>query len=382
MKIPSAVPGEDASQHSAVSVIPSSHTKTVEKRAATGEPGEARVHAALAASNRAEASLSSLMRAVQTLSAGISGARESNVEIVHELELLREMLGQANEHQLALKNRMQALEAALEQAQHAAGRERAFLSDQHDAFIAGLIEDHERVVAKLREELDEARRSAERTPLVRPETSAATLSQAQMKEQLDAATRSIEKLVGERERTRETLLRLQAQRDEAQATVVKLTRERDQGRSEMAQLKIQQGMEEAMREAHSERIPLPASSRPPAPTLSDLKPTSRPQPAQFSQNAPTVRPQAAAPSVLPSSTAGTRSTAPMPFRSPAARPAAPPLDFKSVAPTPLSEKPSSGPLKPKPDPSTRPLVGYSMTETSEERVDTSRITSPGRPPKI
>ncbi len=396
MKGPSPVPGEDASQQNAVSVIPSSHTKPAEKRA-PGEPGEHTVRAALAASNRAEASLSGLMRAVQTLSAGISGARESNVEIVRELEFLRQSLGRANEHQLALKSRLAALEAALEQAQHDSARERAYLADQHDAFIAGLIEDHEAVVDKLRQELEEARRPpSDETPSTDP-LPTSTLGHAQLKEQFDAAQRSIEKLVGDRERTRETLLRLQAQRDEAQATVARLTRERDQGRSEMAQLKIQQGMEEAMREAAISERPGHSSSRPPAPTLSALKPSTRPL---VSSNAPTVRPQASAASKAPtvrpmtSATAGTqrpldsvastRATAPMPLRPAQARPAAPPLDFKSSAPPskPLSEKPASGPLKPKPDPSTRPLVGYSMTEASEERVDTSRITSPARPPKI
>jgi hypothetical protein len=82
----------------------------------------------------------------------------------------------------------------------------------------------------------------------------------------------------------------------------------------------------------------------------------------------------------------------------AARPTAPPLEFKSSprhTPPPeelrdalaLSagivepgERPSSPAIRVKPDPSTRPLVGYSVTEASEDHVDTSRITST-RPPQ-
>jgi hypothetical protein len=375
MKGPFTVPGDETSQQSAVSVIPSSQTKASERQGPAeveGEPREVRVRAALAASNRTEASLSSLMRVVQALSAGVSGARESNVELLRELEFLREMLGRANEHQLGLKNRLQVLEGALEQAQREAARERAFLSDQHDAFIAGLIEDHERVVAKLHDELEETRRrSLDRVSSTRVDASASAMNQAQLKEQLESAQRSIEKLVGERERTRETLHRLQSQRDEAQATVARLTRERDVARAETGQLRIQRGMDDAIREAAvTDRPPegfVPApSSRPPPPLLSALKPTVRPQ---LKGGDPLT---------------GARSTAPMPLKPPAGstRPAAPPLDFKSSVPPAASpSEPASGkPLKSKPDASTRPLVGYSMTEASEERVDTSRITSTTKPP--
>src|SRR5690606_8210326 len=117
--------------------------------------------------------------------------------------------------QLVLKNRVSALEEALENTQQAAASERAFLIDQHDNFIAGLIEDHEHLTLKLVTELEEARQQARTTPP--PALSSTERNEAQLREQLEAAQRGIEKLVSERDRTREALLRLQAQRDEAQA---------------------------------------------------------------------------------------------------------------------------------------------------------------------
>ena len=289
---------------------------------------------------------------------------------------------------------LERLRSLLDQTQHDAERERTFLADQHDAFIASLIEDHEHEMHGLRAELDEARRERD-AALAGPANDA-----RQLEQQLAAAEKTIEKLVIERERTREALLRLQSQRDEAQATVVKLTRERDQGRSEMAQLKIQQGMSEAIREGAASERPSQPLSRPPIPALSALKPSVRTQPAP-SSSSPTARPPAASPTAnaptvrpmtsaaagngqrpLAAQVASTRSTAPAPSRLGVTRPGQPDPVPAIPPPGPLSDKPPSGPLKSKPDPSTRPLVGYSMTETSEERVDTSRMTSPTRPPKI
>ncbi len=435
MKRPTLVLGDDMPDQRGVSAIPPSHTKVADKKSAgspaeEGAPasaspasaspaqGDARVQAALAASTRTEASLSQLMRAVQSLSAGVSGAREANVQLVRELEKLRDMLAAANQHQLTSKNRLVALEKALEQSHEASARERVFLTEQHDSFISSLIEDHERVVSALSSELEAARKLASRSPEAHVETSGvranAGLSEAQLREQLVASQRNIEKLVGERERSRETLLRLQTQRDEAQSSVVKLTRERDQARAELTQLKIQQGMSDAMREAHGRSGSVPpssaapskpassptASARPvtastrPAPSsgaarpLAAAAPTSRPPLANLPPAAASVPRPTASPSFHPSA----RSTAPVPVNTPSNRPTVPPhhspppaelaaaitVPVKGAAGAPMSEAPVS-PLRPKPDPSTRPLVGYSLTDSGEERVDTSRITNPTRP---
>ncbi|HKO52855.1 MAG TPA: hypothetical protein VJV79_34340, partial [Polyangiaceae bacterium] len=60
---------------------------------------DARVQAALAASARAEASLSGLFRAIQQLGNGVGGAREANESLTLELEGLRDLLAAASERQ-------------------------------------------------------------------------------------------------------------------------------------------------------------------------------------------------------------------------------------------------------------------------------------------
>src|SRR5687768_16297123 len=89
--------------------------RPTERPAASGQVlacdrSHAHLEAALAASHRSEASLSTLMRAVRELSAGVSGARASNVQIVREMECLADMLSGANERQLSLRNRVVFLE--------------------------------------------------------------------------------------------------------------------------------------------------------------------------------------------------------------------------------------------------------------------------------
>ncbi|HEV8247158.1 MAG TPA: hypothetical protein VGP93_15380 [Polyangiaceae bacterium] len=414
MKRPTLVLGEDQPEQRNVSAIPPSHTKVSEKKAepsASDPPlapprpdgGQGRVQAALAASNRTEASLSQLLRAVQSLNEGVSGAREANVQLVSELEKLREMLGTSNEQQLGLRNRVTALEKELEQAREVSARERVFLTEQHDSFITSLIEDHEAAVAELKAELEQVQKRAEQ-PRTDP----------------DPSPRGTDKVVAERERTRETLLKLQTQRDEAQAAVARITRERDLVLAELAQMRIQQGMSEAMRDGGSSPTASKpassptASSRPLVPALSSLKASSPAGSATPSSRPPrAVKPTSNRPSASPPASSNRsgpplsslRSTAPMGVnRPPSSRPTAPPLDFKTpsrpspppselaaaltppvlgqVSPPPASEQPtSSAPMKPKPDPSTRPLVGYSLTDSSEERVDTSRLTNPTRPPQ-
>jgi predicted nucleic acid-binding Zn-ribbon protein len=359
------------------------------------EPDDQLVRAALAASTRTEASLSGLMRALQTLSNGVSSAREANVDLVRELEALREMLAHSKQQQLVLKNRVGALEEALENTQQAAASERAFLIDQHDNFIAGLIEDHEHLVLKLSTELDEARQRTRSTPP--PPLSSAERNEAQLREQLDAAQRGIEKLVSERDRTRDALLRLQAQRDEAQGQVVKLARERDLARSDLAQFRIQHGLNDVARgpssRPPSSSVKSGASSWPAA----ELGSNETPPPPVVGQVRITRSGSQTGSNPLASLGSSTTSTS-RAITSGAARPTAPPLEFKSSprhTPPPdelrdalalgatapeAGDRPSSPAIKIKPDPSTRPLVGYSVTEASEDHVDTTRITST-RPPQ-
>jgi predicted nucleic acid-binding Zn-ribbon protein len=228
-----------------------------------------RVQAAIAASARAEASLSGLFRAIQHLGSGVGGAREANELLTQELEALRDMLGAANEQQLAFKQKVVMLEQTLERTRKEAERERVFLTDQHDAFIVDLMDEQEGELARrdrdldiLRERLAEIERR--NTPTVPPPT-ADTRGSGRMKAALvedegaalDRAERAelertAQKLAEDRERARETVQRLQAQRDEAQSAVSRISKERDEALQQIHRLKSELG---------GPRIPL--STRPP-----------------------------------------------------------------------------------------------------------------------
>ncbi|HEY3498563.1 MAG TPA: hypothetical protein VGK73_27925 [Polyangiaceae bacterium] len=248
--------------------------------------------AAISASSRAEASLSTLMRAVRDLSSGVSGAREANVLLMRELEGMADLLGSGNERQLALKNRIALLEQQLERAHFEAESERNYILDQQDVFIAALMEDHEQVLAELHRELETLRGRPSQRAMTIPElpSLAAAERTAELLGELEAAQSTVEKLLAERDRARETLLKLQAQRDEAQATVVALTRELEVARSGQSQARIT----DAVRQV------IPASSAPPPGlrSASTLPPPESPRRPGQTPQAPLVeeRPRASTPS--------------------------------------------------------------------------------------
>ncbi len=209
---------------------PSPKAPSVTDRPPSRPPGRdssAHLHAALSASGRAEASLSTLMRSIRDLSSGVSGAREANVQLLRELEAMSDLLGSANERQLALKNRVTLLEQSLERTHIEAQRERAYILDQQDAFIAAMMEDHEQVIGELNRELETLRNRPSQRPTSLPDDTAEQEADgaSSVHAELDAARKLIDKLVGDRERTRETLLKVQAQRDEAQAALVDIAKE-------------------------------------------------------------------------------------------------------------------------------------------------------------
>jgi hypothetical protein len=399
----------------------------------TSVTSDARLQAALSATSRADASLSTLMRAVRDLTTGVSNAREANVALVGELGALADLLGAANERQLALKNRIAFLEQSLTKTQRDAASERSYILEQQDAFIAGMCEDHEHAVAELRREIDSTReRLSQRptanpgsltdlasviiAPVAGPPTEPAPAPDAKL--ELEATKGELERLIADRERTRETLLKLQAQRDEAQATVARLTRERDLARAEGAQTRIG----DAVRQA----IPVHTPTATPAGRMaSTLPPPESPRPGSQSSPAHSI------PSAKPSSSRKQRTTEPAPkdksarTTNPApvgaSRPRAPALDLspreqRSSSPppeelraaihppsTPLPPAPlltpapvtprgpevhlteptvpggSPSSIKPKPEPSIRPAGGYSMTNSvAPERVNTSVVSRPPR----
>jgi hypothetical protein len=353
--------------------------------------------AALSASNRAEASLSTLMRAVRDLSSGVSGAREANVLLLREMEGMADLLGSANERQLALQNRVALLEKALERAHAEARTERDYVFEQQDVFIAALIEDHEQVLGEMHRELEALRgrqgqhagRTQEHSPLAAAERTADLLSE------LDAAQIAVQKLLAERDRARETLLKLQAQRDEAQATVVALTRELEHARSGQSQARITDAVRQVIPQSSAPppglrtatTLPPPEAarrtppgppveerprgsspSRPRAPSL-ELTPRevpSRPSPPPEELRLALHPPSGSMPAQKAAPTEGPRSSPrhDRPFEKRSFTPPGPPV-ITTTAPPPPS----------KPEGSLRPTGGYSLTNSvAPEQVSTAHLS--------
>ena len=266
------------------------------------------------ASGRAEASLSTLMRAIRDLSSGVSGAREANLQLLRELESMSDLLGAANERQLALKNRVSLLEQSLERAHLEAQRERAYILDQQDAFIAAMMEDHEQVIAELHRELETARNRPSQRPTSFPDLpeAASQANESETRGELEAAKKVLEKLVGERDRARETLLKVQAQRDEAQAALVDITREHS--RPPQARISAGIGATSSPNLRNAPTLPPPEAALRSAPPV-----------ASAVNNAPTAPPPAMHQPPPVADETSTRTTAPQPFG--AIRPRAPDLEL-------------------------------------------------------
>ena len=369
--------------------------------------------AAVDAGSRAGSSLSELSKIVAELSGGLSGAKQANEQLVYELSTLRAMLGSANEQQLALRHKNALLEQEVLSVQSEARREREFLTEQHDDFLAALLEEHEEALAARasRDSQDDTRRMS-------PDVG----DLAQKLVQAESA-----RLVAENEcaRAREALTRLQAQRDEAQARAEKRERERDELRAEASQLRARLGTHRSM----STTPPPPVvSSRPPSfrppkalqldaseldstlhtrsssPRLPSLKPRLTPPPAELAgavyippSSAPTAEafprestrpgvggPKPSEPPPPPSfgpppsgwtPVPPAPEAEPEPAKAPAPRP--PVISAASMPPG----MPSLRPLKQKPDPTTRPLIDYSLGGDGvlSETLEGARMSS--KPPK-
>ena len=155
-------------------LTPSDRRRTLsyeERVLAQTEPPQpdAHVQAAIEASTRAEANLSSLLRAIQEASSGVSGVREANDRLAAELRRVREILSVVNERRMMLERRIAMLEddrerslREVDQARLDATRDRAFLVEEQDRFLSSMLEDHEKAIAALRRERDDAREKAVR----------------------------------------------------------------------------------------------------------------------------------------------------------------------------------------------------------------------------
>jgi hypothetical protein len=93
----------------------------------------------LVESTRAEANLGLLLRGLKHLAAGASAAQEANAVLMQELEGLRARMAKVYESESVLQQRVASLENALD----ANVRERQSWLLQEDAFLAGLLDEHE-----------------------------------------------------------------------------------------------------------------------------------------------------------------------------------------------------------------------------------------------
>src|SRR5258706_9791990 len=151
-----AGPADDEDPHASVTLAPPAPSFDELLRRATPRPSmphsEAHFQRAFDASSRTDLSLSGLSRMVDELSSGVHGARSANAQLLQELATLREMLGTSNEQQLALRHRTTILEQELAQVRQQAEEERAFITEQHDTFIAAMLDEHEEELEQSREE--------------------------------------------------------------------------------------------------------------------------------------------------------------------------------------------------------------------------------------
>jgi len=359
--------------------------------------------AALDAGSRAGSSLTQLAKLVADLSGGLSGARQANEQLVRELSTLWAMLGSANDQQLSLAHRVAQLEQELMLSQSAAERDRQFLTEQHDDFLTAILEEHEEALRARDRQGDTARMSG-----------AAELAQK-------LADSESARLLAETEcvRAREALARAQTQRDEAQGRAEQRERERDELRAEASQLRARLGTH---RSASTTPPPPITSSRPPTfrppvmlqldageldstlhtrsptPRLPSVRPRLTPPPAELQRAVYTPAPVSTAEPFPRESTrpgvGGPKPSEPPPPPSfgppPSGWTPPPPAPEPSQSPRPVVISAASLPpglpgqqpiLKQKPDPTTRPLIDYSLGGDGvlSETLEGARLSS--KPPR-
>ncbi len=395
------------------------------------DDSEAHVEAALEASSRAEASLSALLKTIHQVTTGVSGAREANDALVAELQSVREMLRTSNERRSALERRIALVEQErdsarrnLDETKNVAAADRTFLMEEQDRFLQAVMEEHEQTVSELIRERDEARDQSarvtsgligfqeRRSDQTNPNLAAPTEDAQKLGHALAEARRTIERLVAERDRARDVLRKLQAQRDEAQDAVDRLTEEVEETR-------------EALARSLEERVSLPAGlerANPdgkrtdPVPAAIMDRPTF-PAPAQ-QQDAAIAASRAATPPmpvIVPAADAAPKATLTPPpeelrgalfisepprdedwdgppARSEQAAASESPPSAEGGRATPLPNVADDDgpqitikrpPLKPKPDPASHSLGGYSMAGEGIEsdRIDTAKIRASKPPAK-
>ena len=348
-----------AQQRLRESGIPPAHERTWAAPTVAAEAG-GHIEAALAECTRTEANLGSLLRGLTHLTAGATAAREANEALLQELDTIRQLLGRSNEHELSLRTRVRALEQALENAERDAALARALLIEQEDLFLAELLTDHERELEALERRLLEVQ-SAPPPALPQAPDGVNVPPRSDVRDlmhTLDELALDGSELPGfEREEQRES-------------TVVPISTmppppefEADAALGRISTMPPPPGFEPELSPPSQPLVV--ASTDPPPPRSHDSSRIAMLTLRTISIG-PAAPPLTAATSPTPDATAE-ETTAPDAV-------AAEPLSAGDEAPPRHDSKPA---LRQKPDPSTRPLVGYSLgsEDIAEEIIDTSRLGS-------
>jgi len=387
--------------------------------------------AALDAGARAGSSLSDLSQIVRDLSSGLSGAKQANEQLVQELSTLRAMLGSASEQQLGLRHQLAQLEQELAQTKSLAEQERRFLADQHDDFLSALLDEHEEALREATEG-DTRRMSHEVSALSHRLAQAETARQLAETEQT-RAREALAKAHTQRDEAQARAEKLERERDELRAEASLLRARLGTHRTASTvppppvvsrppsfrpppALQLDAGELDSTlyaRSAASPRLPSVIPRFPPAPPelQSAVVSTARPLSAARSLTPAASGSRAsAAPISEPSSSSTTarefprESTrpgvgGPKPSHPPSVAPpppdfGPPPSGWTPVPPAPAprpavfsaASMPPSAPgqrpvLKQKPDPTTRPLIDYSLGGDGlpSETLEGVRLTS--KPPR-
>ncbi|HVY30702.1 MAG TPA: hypothetical protein VHB79_29285 [Polyangiaceae bacterium] len=395
---------DDDDPHESVTIAPPAPNFEEMLRHATPVPSlssrsDQHFRAALDAGARAGSSLSQLTRIVSELSGGLTGAQSANEQLVQELSTLRAMLGSANELQLSLKHRVAELEQEILQTRLTAERERLAVAEQHDEFLAALIEEHEEEVVALSQRGDTLKMPTELAELTQK------LAQAETARQKAEALRQQAEVSCDR--ARDALMQAQTQRDQAQARAEQRERERDELRAEASQLRARLGVTRTTSTAPPPPVASrPPSARPPALRLDAEELDSTLHTRSSSPRIPSFKPRLTPPppelaAALTAKEFPHESTrpgvgGPKPSNPPAGDEAGPnsgwtpvpPGPEATTAPPPRAISAAALPggsmkpvLKPKLDPTTRPLTDYSLggDGLKSETLEGVRLSS--KPPR-
>jgi predicted nucleic acid-binding Zn-ribbon protein len=370
--------------------------------------GETHAQAALSACGRAEANLGALLRSVQHLAASVTSAQQARGDVVHEVESLRKLLAAADEEQVTLRHRIAILEQTLDRTEREAARERAFLLDEQDTFIAGLWDDHAHESQELKRRLasleQTLRESQEENRALSSSSDSAGLRVQELTRKLQRAESEISRLGSAGETVREALVHAQAGRDQAQVAAAENARECERLRTEVARLsglllsspaRVSEPPPSSPSSSLGTPIPLVTrsdSNRAAAAARREEELEIPRSPSQL--GTPIARIVTTSVRSMPAGAQVSASSAP-PHSSSSRVQAAHPEELRaamteargsggSVAITsapPSSSSLSSSGIKHKPDPSTRPLIGYSLSgnDLPDDGLESALPTS-SRPP--